>query len=109
MELVPDVPMRLQHAGLCVAACHSLRHASPRLPSPPLRSGAPLVAAFLPTEAHLQEVQNFDERRRCRVCGATFSSRSKLFDHLRHSGHEADQTNPALLNATLRLGRGAMA
>ncbi|KAI7845149.1 hypothetical protein COHA_001194 [Chlorella ohadii] len=68
--------------------------------------GAPLVAAFLPTEAHLQQVQSFDDRRRCRVCGATFPSRTKLFEHLRLSDHEADTPNPALLDATLRLGRG---
>lgn len=78
---------------------------SPPCPLPPC-SGAPLVAAFLPTEAHLQQVQSFDDRRRCRVCGATFPSRTKLFEHLRLSDHEADTPNPALLDATLRLGRG---
>lgn len=94
------------HASGSTLLCHGLVRNPPCLSSLPILpcSGAPLVAAFLPTEAHLQEVQSFDDRRRCRVCGATFTSRTKLFDHLRGSGHEADQPNPAAWRPAL--GRG---
>ncbi|KAM5352142.1 hypothetical protein ACJ41O_004865 [Fusarium nematophilum] len=41
-------------------------------------------------QAHLQQ----EEGQKCGVCGETFSSRTKLFSHIRDEGHAALKTTP---------------
>ncbi len=67
---------------------------------------SPLVVAHMPSEQQVAAVQAFDDRRRCRRCGVAFPSRTRLFEHLRAAGHEADQASPAVLDAVVLLGRG---
>lgn len=58
---------------------------------------------YMPSEGDVAAAQHFDERRRCRMCGMQFRSRTRLFEHLRTAGHESDVLSPDLLT-NRRLG-----